>query len=184
MTSNFWHIPINPILKIQKFPLSTYVDPEAKIFLILYPPFENSITRTAIVEDQRLIHVQNVHRALLHSQGCHEVTGVNQKIANGWALRSKGAHLDTLMDNVKKIYLFKEVNDSLTHLKNTIEHFSRQIVWWICRLIIRQLINQRIIRMICWIKVHGRHFSAQINNTNVSNLQNPKVVKKFLFLST
>ena len=46
---NFWHLPTNPILKIQLFPLSTYVDSYAKTFLILYPPFENSTTRIAIL---------------------------------------------------------------------------------------------------------------------------------------
>ena len=44
---NFWHLPINPILKIQKISFE-YVDSYAKIFLILYPPFENSTTRIAI----------------------------------------------------------------------------------------------------------------------------------------
>ena len=43
-------LPVSPILKIQKFPLSSYVESEAKIFLILYTPFENSTTRIAITK--------------------------------------------------------------------------------------------------------------------------------------
>jgi hypothetical protein len=46
MMPNFWHLPINPILKIQ-FSLSMLIL-RAKIFLILYPPFENSTTCIAI----------------------------------------------------------------------------------------------------------------------------------------
>ena len=36
--------PITLILKIQLFPLGTYVGSEKKLFLILYPLFENSTT--------------------------------------------------------------------------------------------------------------------------------------------
>ena len=46
MIPNFLHLPINPILKIQQFPLSMLI--EAKICLILYPLFENSTTHIAI----------------------------------------------------------------------------------------------------------------------------------------
>ena len=75
------------------------------------------------MEDTRLIHVQSVHRARLHSQGPQGLTGV-MEFVNG------------LMDDVKKIYLSKNllVNDSK-------KHFSHQIVWWICKLTIRQLIT-------------------------------------------
>ena len=42
---SFWQLNINPKLKIIFF---EYVDSQAKIFLILYPPFENSTTCIAI----------------------------------------------------------------------------------------------------------------------------------------
>ena len=46
----FWQLAINPKLKTQNSIISFgYVDSYAKIFLILYPPFENSTTRIAIV---------------------------------------------------------------------------------------------------------------------------------------
>ena len=41
MMPNFGHLPINPILKIQQFPLSMLI-------LILYSSFENSTARIAI----------------------------------------------------------------------------------------------------------------------------------------
>ena len=41
----FWQLAINPKLKIQSFPLIL----RQKLFLILYPPFENSTTGIAIV---------------------------------------------------------------------------------------------------------------------------------------
>ena len=47
----FWHF-LTPILKIQQFPLGTYVDSQAKIFLILCPPLENSTTRIKIWHSQ------------------------------------------------------------------------------------------------------------------------------------
>ena len=43
----FWQLAINPKLKIQQFPLSMLIF-WAKIILILYTPFENTTTRTAI----------------------------------------------------------------------------------------------------------------------------------------
>ena len=43
----FRHLAINLKLKIQSF---LYVDSYAKIFLILYPPLENSTTRIAILQ--------------------------------------------------------------------------------------------------------------------------------------
>ena len=48
MMPNFLHLPITPILKMQWFPLGMF-ESKAKIFLILYPPFENSTTRIAIL---------------------------------------------------------------------------------------------------------------------------------------
>jgi hypothetical protein len=46
----FWQLAINPKLKIQTSIISFgYVDSYAKIFLILYPPLENSTTCVAIL---------------------------------------------------------------------------------------------------------------------------------------
>ena len=42
----FWQLVTNPNLKIITFEYADYL---AKIFLTLYPPFENSTTRTAIM---------------------------------------------------------------------------------------------------------------------------------------
>ena len=51
MMPNFWQLATTPILKIQEFPLGIHIDSEVKIFLILYPPFENSTTRIAILHN-------------------------------------------------------------------------------------------------------------------------------------
>ena len=46
----FWQLPINPKLKIQNSIISfEYIDSLEKIFLTLYPPFENSTTRITII---------------------------------------------------------------------------------------------------------------------------------------
>ena len=46
----FWQLAINPKLKTQNSIIFFwYVDSYAKIFLILYPPLENSTTRVAIL---------------------------------------------------------------------------------------------------------------------------------------
>ena len=50
MMPYFWQPAINPKLKTQNLIIFFgYVDFHAKIFLILYTPFENSITRIAIL---------------------------------------------------------------------------------------------------------------------------------------
>ena len=48
----FWQLAINPKLKTQNSIISfEYVDFSAKNLLILYPPFENSTTRIAIMKN-------------------------------------------------------------------------------------------------------------------------------------
>jgi hypothetical protein len=50
MMPYFWQLAINPKLKTQNSIISfEYVDSYATIFLILYPPLENSTTRIAIL---------------------------------------------------------------------------------------------------------------------------------------
>ena len=45
----FWQLSVSPKLNTQNLIISfRYVDSEAKILLILYPPFENSTTHIAI----------------------------------------------------------------------------------------------------------------------------------------
>ena len=48
MKPNLWQLATTPILKIQKFHLTT-VEFEPKVFLTLNPSLENSITGIAIV---------------------------------------------------------------------------------------------------------------------------------------
>jgi hypothetical protein len=49
MRPYFWQLVINRKLKVQKFPLGMLIL-FARIFLILYPPLENSTTRIAIMD--------------------------------------------------------------------------------------------------------------------------------------
>ena len=50
MMPYFWQLTIKPKLKTQNSRISfRYVDSQAKICLILYPPIENSTTRIAII---------------------------------------------------------------------------------------------------------------------------------------
>ena len=49
MMSNFWHLPTNPILKIQYFPLSMLILVQ-KSFSFCIPGLENSTTRIAILQ--------------------------------------------------------------------------------------------------------------------------------------
>jgi hypothetical protein len=49
----FLQLAINPKLKIQQFPFGMLILRQ-KILLILYPPFENSTTRIAIVNSEHI----------------------------------------------------------------------------------------------------------------------------------